>query len=64
MRCGRAQMLMTAAVDGELASRHRRALDRHLAAKNQTVQPAGAQLRPEDTLCIGRIASERTRMGP
>jgi anti-sigma factor RsiW len=31
MRCGRAQMLMTAAVDGELASRHRRALDRHLA---------------------------------
>ena len=31
MRCGRAQMFMTAAVDGELVPRHRRALDRHLA---------------------------------
>jgi anti-sigma factor RsiW len=30
MRCGRAQQLMTAAVDGELAPRRRRALDRHL----------------------------------
>jgi hypothetical protein len=31
MRCGRAQMFMTAAVDGELTPRRRRALDRHLA---------------------------------
>jgi anti-sigma factor RsiW len=30
MRCARAQKLMTAALDGELAPRRRRALDRHL----------------------------------
>ena len=32
MRCQRAQKLMTAAVDGELSPRRRRALDGHLAA--------------------------------
>src|SRR5881296_3618134 len=32
MRCGRAQRLLTAAVDRELDPRRRRALDRHLAA--------------------------------
>lgn len=31
MRCGRAQQMMTAAVDGELAARGRRELDVHLA---------------------------------
>jgi anti-sigma factor RsiW len=31
MRCGRAQQMMTAAVDGELSPRRRRALDAHLA---------------------------------
>ena len=31
MRCGRAQMLLTAAVDGELSPGRRAALDRHLA---------------------------------
>jgi anti-sigma factor RsiW len=31
MRCGRTQQMMTAAVDGELSVRRRRALDAHLA---------------------------------
>src|SRR5438552_1304474 len=62
MRCGRAQMFMTAAVDGEIMPRQRRALDRHLARCDACRVELGTterMLRALDGLPMEAAVSER-----
>jgi hypothetical protein len=37
-------------------------LDRHLSTKTRAVQAMTAELGPEDSLCIGRVLAERSRI--